>query len=304
MAFRVKRDLVTYRLDSGNAPVVEVLQSQRLLVETHDCRTGSITREDQTGLLSDTSLVNPATGPIHLAGAKVGDIVRISIHSVRVSRVGLMVVRPRTTVFGDVLPTIRLADIGPDFANLGSLKVGVQPMVGFIAVTPGARRGATLHVAHHGPNPPTTLVAAGSDVYLPVLIDGAGIYVGDVHARMGDGEVYLTGIEVPGEVELSASIVDGVSADFLPGPLVSTEDVFALIATGDTLDAAARRAITAAHDFLVGWIGMPADDVGFFLSAACDLRVSQFLPGLSIHCRMEIPKADLRLNGLRTSLGE
>jgi acetamidase/formamidase len=53
---------------------------------------------------------------------------------------------------------------------------------------------------------------------------------------------------------------------------------------------------------LTEWAGMTSIDAGFFLSAACDLRISQFLPNFSIHCRLEIPKQPLIEAGLLARL--
>ena len=68
------------------------------------------------------------------------------------------------------------------------------------------------------------------------------------------------------------------------------------------MDLAARAALAAGMQILTEWVGLTRVDAGFFMSAACDLRVSQFLPGLSIHCRLEIPKEPLAQAGLLSTI--
>jgi amidase len=61
-----------YALDSRHEVVARISVGESFLVETHDCRTGTITRADQVGDLLDTRRVNPATGPISVDGVTAG----------------------------------------------------------------------------------------------------------------------------------------------------------------------------------------------------------------------------------------
>jgi formamidase len=60
-------------------------------------------------------------------------------------------------------------------------------------------------------------VGAGSVVICPVKVPGAGIYVGDVHAMQGDGEIAGHTTDVAGEVELQVSVIKGLE---LAGPVL------------------------------------------------------------------------------------
>ena len=295
---QIPRSQLTYVLDPQAPSVARVVPGERFLVETHDCRTGTITSESQTDQLPDLRWVNPATGPIVVDGAEPGDVLRVEIHDVRVGAQGLMIVRPGVTAFPDVLePHIRIVPIEGSEAVVGPFRVPVSPMVGVVGVAPAVDPvRATLGGAHGG-NVDTKLIAAGAAVYLPVLVPGAKLYFGDLHAAMGDGEVFLTGIEIQGEVEATVTLL---RESTVPTPLVETATVLATVAEGPTLDEASRKALAMARDLLVLLTGANAIDAGFLLSAACDLRVSQFLPGASIHARVEIPKSVLAASGYGT----
>ena len=44
-------------------------------------------------------------------------------------------------------------------------------------------------------------------MYLPVAVPGALLSMGDLHALMGDGEVFICGLETAGEVTVRVSVL-------------------------------------------------------------------------------------------------
>ncbi|MFC7045792.1 acetamidase/formamidase family protein [Halobacteriaceae archaeon GCM10025711] len=60
-------------------------------------------------------------------------------------------------------------------------------------------------------------VREGAVLVVPVKVDGGGIYVGDMHANQGDGELSLHTTDVSGRAELSVEVVKGLDID---GPLL------------------------------------------------------------------------------------
>jgi acetamidase/formamidase len=60
-------------------------------------------------------------------------------------------------------------------------------------------------------------VREGAVVICPVKVDGAGIYIGDVHAMQGDGEIAGHTTDVAAEVELKVSIIKDLG---LEGPVL------------------------------------------------------------------------------------
>lgn len=294
----VSRTAPKYALDSNDKPVRTVRQGETFAVETHDCRTGTILRPDQVTELKDTRFINPATGPIYVEGLRAGRTICIEIKRLEVdSRVGLMLTRPGVTALTVTdEPCLRIVSFENEVATVGPFRVAAAPMIGVIGVAPSGQAVPTLHGGEHGGNMDTILVKARSRVYLPTFVDGAFVYFGDVHAAMGDGEVFLTGVEIAGRIE--AEILE-VADWSLPTPLVETDDVVAVISAGATFDEAAAAVLAKAVELLAA-SGMSRIDAGFFMSAIGDLRVSQYLPGARlIHCRFELPKSALKLNGLR-----
>ena len=64
-------------------------------------------------------------------------------------------------------------------------------------------------------------VRDGATLICPVKVDGAGVYVGDLHANQGDGELALHTTDVTGTVELGVEVIEGLDIDgpiLLPNP--------------------------------------------------------------------------------------
>jgi amidase len=274
---RIPRNQVVYRLEAATPFIASVEAGVRFVVETHDCRTGTITADSVPDDLRVTSWINPVTGPIEVKGTVPGDILAIDLHDVTTADHGLMIHRPGTSAIDDIGdPVFRIVHMDEHQATVGLVSFPRRPMVGFIGLTPASGAHGTLVGGSYGGNMDTNLLTTGARLFLPVEVPGAGLHVGDLHAAMGDGEVYMTGVEVAGEVSITVHRVPAtdLKGRTLPLPLLETADSLIPITTGETLDLAARAALAAGMTILTEWAGLDAIDAGFFLSAACNLRIS------------------------------
>jgi len=284
-----------YALDSRHEAVARVGIGESFIVETHDCRTGTITRPDQAADLLDTRCVNPATGPIAVDGVTAGSTICIEIEELHAdSRLGLMVTRPGVTSLAvSDEPELRIVTCDGAYADVGPFRVPVVPMIGLLGVAPAGEAVSTFRGGEHGGNMDTLLIEARSRVFLPVFFNSGMVYFGDVHASMGDGEIFLSGVEIAGRIKARITLAPDWS---LPTPLVETDDVVAVVAGGATFDEAAKAALAKAVEVLSAG-GMDRVDAGFLMSAAGNLRVCQYIPNANlVHCRFELPKSILSLN--------
>src|SRR4029077_18182408 len=291
----ISREDPKYALDPGHVAVAKVGQGESFIVETHDCRTGTITRPDQVHDLLDTRCVNPATGPIWIDGVTAGDTICVEIEELHVdSRLGLMVTRPGVTGLAITdEPQLRIVTCDDSYADVGAFRVPVTPMLGLLGVAPNGDPVSTFRGAEHGGNMDALLIGTGARVFLPAFREGAMVYFGDVHAAMGDGEVFLSGVEIAGRARARVTVAESWS---LPTPLVETDELVAVIAGGATFDEAAKAVMAKAVDVLAAG-GMNRIDAGFLMSAAGHLRVCQYIPHAAlVHCRFELPKSILALN--------
>src|SRR5690606_28197737 len=100
---------------------------------------------------------------------------------------------------------------------------------------------STATSGEHGGNMDYRGVATGTTVYLPVLVPGALVFVGDGHAVQGAGELSGTGVETSMDVTIEVGVVKASSIRWPRG-----EDATHLFTLGNArpLDQAAQHAIT------------------------------------------------------------
>lgn len=88
------------------------------------------------------------------------------------------------------------------------------------------------------------IVRAGAIVICPVKVAGGGVYMGDMHALQGDGEIAGHTCDVAGEVECTVEVIKGLAID---GPIIlPLEEDLPLLARPLSDDEARRAAALAA----------------------------------------------------------
>ncbi len=294
MARRLTRDQIIHAFDKQIAPVTDLEPGEVLTLETLDAGNGLVTSNDFDAetLRSDRS--NPATGPIRIPGAEPGDVLVVDILDIRLADQGFMAVKTGVTAVANRFQRgdVKIVPIRDGYAILtDTLSVPIHPMIGVIGVAPLGEPVGNLYGGDHGGNMDTRTITIGSRVYLPVYVSGAMLAIGDIHAAQGEGEIFLSAVEISSEVDIRVQVAKGVS---MPTPIVETADTIAPIATGSTLDAAADGALNKAFDLLTGMAGMDFFDAGRLISIGCHLMISQYVPPAVIHGRVDIPKSHLR----------
>ncbi len=254
---------------------------ERVQFETYDC-WGNGYREDLP------KQKNPASGPLGIEGARAGDLLRITIHRIEIEEDGYAAT---DDTFGYLAPLLdegkvsRFEIKGGRIQIAEGLSVPVDPMIGIIGVAPvEAVDNYTPH--EHGGNMDCKLITEGSLVTLRAQVDGGLLSVGDLHAAMGDGEVCVSGLEIPGRITLSVEVLQDSA---LPTPFVETKDRFATIASRKTTDAALEAASLAMFTYLTEHRGLEKNTAATLMSLGGDLRICQVVDP-QITARFEIPK--------------
>jgi acetamidase/formamidase len=104
-------------------------------------------------------------------------------------------------------------------------------------------------------------VRQGSVVIVPVKVDGAGIYAGDVHAMIGDGEVAVHTTDIGARLVVRVDVIKGLELD---GPLLlpPAEDL-PFLARPFTADEVSRgQALAAANDTTLEGPMLPVQVLG------------------------------------------
>jgi amidase len=278
-AVSLSRDRSVYCFDKDAQPLAEIDAPAVVLFETHDARGGRLTRPDQVeettpDFTQRFPATNPATGPVWVRGAEPGDTLVIDILGIDLDPLGFILVKPDMGVLRGLVerPIARMCRIADGMVTFNGLRFPVDPMVGVVAVAPSGDAIATAHVGRHGGNIDCRLIRVGCRLKLPVQVTGGLIYVGDVHAAMGDGEVTGTGVEVGAKVMVSIGLEKGMGRQW---PVAEAGDHFWTLASAPTCEAATEIAVREMVDIVSRQYGVSRPEAFMLVSAVGDVGINQ-----------------------------
>jgi amidase len=235
---------------------------------------------------------NPLSGPIAVEGAQPGDTIVVRIDAIAVdSAVGLSPVLAEVGVLKERIapPHVGRFPIAGGAVELpGGLRSALRPSLGVIGSTP-SQPALSVHAGRHGGNLDDPRLAPGARVYLPVLVPGGGIALGDVHGVQGDGE-WRAPIEVDATVDLHIErVIAGTQRD---APWTETAEHWIAYGMEGSIWASLEGAAHRMVDFLADCCDITPADALLALSCVGDLRLCS-VPGAvySAVVRAEMPKA-------------
>mgnify|MGYP005631976747 CR=1 FL=1 len=271
---RISRDQIVYRLDSQHDSVLEIDSGDRVLLETWDARSGTITSGRDLLLQPHPVGSNPATGPIHVRHAEPGDGLAVHIEAIDLAPSGFLAVKKGEGLLASraLEFATRIVPITDGIVHFGDLRFPAHPMVGVIGTAPAGEGISTSFAGAHGGNMDNKHITPGATVYLPVCVPGAGLGLGDVHGAMGDGEITFIGLEIQAEVTVRVDLLKGAG---LQRPLIETADHWVTTGDGASLAAAARMAAEAMVELLQERLGLSFEDAYMLMSAAVDVQICQ-----------------------------
>jgi len=291
MPREITRDDAFFAFSAQTEPVLRVKQGEQVRLTTHDCFSGQLKTTADTLETLDWSITNPATGPIYIEDTMPGDLLRIDLHEVKATGSSVMIAVPEVGALGHLIDTEEtvILENREDTVVFKNVVVKQKPMLGVIGVAPATGEIPNSTPGIHGGNMDCTLVTTGSRLYLRVGVQGALFGCGDMHAAMGDGEVVVCGAETPGEVLMTPQVVDIAT---LPTPFLDNDELVAVIASAESVDAAYKLAIDMMHAFLTDVAGLPRNDAAMLMSLVGNLKFCQVVDPL-VTVRFEFPKSVL-----------
>jgi acetamidase/formamidase len=234
------------------------------------------------------------TGPVEVRGASAGDVLRVDVLELRPRTHATNVTIPGVAGVGllpDLFPegAFRHFELDPDGMTVAlapGLTVPIAPFLGFLAVAPEAEGPHnSIPPGSHGGNIDLKDLTVGSTLYLPVWKDGASFYVGDGHARQGNGEVNVTALETTfEEARVRLTIVEGRSLEL---PRAETPSSWITLGFGDDLLEAARAATRGMIDLLGELAGVEPAEAYALCSMCVDLEITQAVNTVvGVHARL------------------
>lgn len=267
---------VIYEFKAGLETIGSVDAGETFTVHCNDCFSQQVRTENDLISNIDFGQVNPATGPIAINGAEVGDVLKVDIIDIRLANQGSIVVLPGAGLLGDQVkePTTRIVKVEDGYLDFLGMKQKIDPMIGVIGVSPGPHQEGVVTgtPGNHGGNMDTTDVRIGTSLYFPVREKGAILALGDCHAIMGDGEVCVSGLEIEAEVDLRVSIIKDTHIEW---PILESEKEFMTIVSDETLDKAVYTAGSVMTKLIEKGLNISWNDAFMFNSMFVDYKISQ-----------------------------
>ena len=289
MAHTVPPGSVHFFWDKTLTPADVIHSGDVVHLQTREVSGGQITKGAPASAISrlDPSKSYPLAGPILVEEALPGDVLEVEFLELRPLMWGWTAILPgRGLLAGEFEdPYIKYFEL--DASRPAQLRPGVSiplgPFCGTIGVAPDRPEPLPIRPPHEGGgNVDDKRLTVGSKLYLPVLVAGALLSVGDCHAAQGDGEVCVTGLECDMAVSLRLSVIKG--RHLLPWthqvavprrPPQEQPAQICVAATGPDLLENARNAVRG----LIRWAGdehgLSREDAYILCSLAADLKIGQ-----------------------------
>lgn len=248
-------------------PIATVEPKEEVVIYTEDAFTGAIRCEADLPAKSLPRQLNPQTGPIFIKGAEPGDTLAIKMKaidydrdfavSVNIAGFGALVADANTRMLNKPLEErvwiyeykdgVFVCRTNP------KLTYECAPFTGTIATAPPYESISSLTPFNQGGNMDVRDMCPGNTIYLPVEVEGAYFYIGDCHARQGDGEIIGTALEIPAKVTLEFDIIKGKKIKW---PRVENEEYIMVVGSARPMEDAARIAYCELIDWMCedyGW---------------------------------------------------
>ena len=286
---KVTNENIVYAMSAQNEPVLHVSPGEQVLFETLDALHGK-TSIDMSG--NETIDYNPATGPVYVDGAEVGDILSVRIDSIEVEQSGVVICGEGMGVLGSVLKgqatkEIQIIDGMAHFSD--KIKLPLNKMIGVIGTAPTDEPIPNSTPDYHGGNLDCKEVREGATIYLPVSVPGALLAMGDLHAVMADGEIGISGVEISGQVIVTIDVIKGIN---WPLPMIINESHVMTLASHVDLDIAVEMAVANMVKYLESE-GFATYDAVMLISLIGDVQICQVVdPKKTIRCAF--PKKYIR----------
>ena len=288
----IHKDHIHHGWNNAFPPCLTIAPGETVQFETVDASSGQLSRTSTAADLAklDLAHVNPVTGPVYIDGAKPGDALKVTVLSLRPSGWGWTGNIPGFGLLTDQFPDAKLhhwnydPGLKPAMYGPGG-RVPLKPFTGTIGVAP-AEPGlhSIIPPRNVGGNMDARDIAEGTELYLPIEVDGAIFSVGDTHAAQGDGEVCGTAIESPIDVALKFELVKDArlrSPRYVtPGPVsrhFDTKGYEVTTGIGPDLMAGARMAVSEMVELLSRRYNYSPIDAYMLCSVCADLRISSIV---------------------------
>ncbi len=293
---RFEPDDLKFTYSAAHSPIGTVEPGEVCVVETEDCFTGRFRRPDgfsPENLAWVLENLDGVTGPVAVAGARRGDAVAVTLHSVEVTTVGSTAwstcAASSPADWWDEWYACDGLEVRDGHIHLGDLAIAARPVVGCIATAPDRETVFSKMQGPYGGNMDCNQVRAGATVVLPVEVPGAYLYFGDSKARMGDGEV-VQAPEVGTRLEVSVEV--GPRPPEMGWPRILSVEQLVTVVSARTIDEGSKLAFAEMLAWCTTASGLSRADTAQVLGMIADVGICQVANSLPT-ARCTVDRAEL-----------
>jgi amidase len=269
---------------AAHPPALRIKAGDRVITKTIDA--GGV---DWNGKMVGTG-PNPQTGPFYIEGAEPGDVLVVTLEKLETNRAmaysGSLLSPYTTTPQAIAARKDREArrltwtiDKAKGVARLdaaevqpGGIELPLRPMLGCIGVAPRGKEAITTSApGYWGGNMDYAYMNAGAKLMLPVNEAGAYLYLGDGHARQGEGEVAGTGLETSMDVQFT---VDLLKKKNIAWPRLENDTHVMVLGSARPLLEAFQIATAELQNWLMADYGMTERGAQTFMGQATEYEVA------------------------------
>jgi len=275
----IKHEPQKYYMTLGqHEPSLKIKSGQRVQVTLPDCDgydpDGEVLDKSRFEQNKNGTMIpaNPCAGPYYIEDAQVGDSIAVHIENIEIDRdfgrtgIGVQQVHIPQKLFADktdkdlnvIMPRKvsrwqidrqnNIARLKLQKSRKKYIEVELNPFCGTIAVAPANEQFIhSLYTGNHCGNVDIVGLGAGCCIYLPVFAPGAYLFLGDIHAAQGNGEIIGGAIEVGGIVTFRVELIKGKK---LSWPRFETAQKIGAIGAQGNLD----ECFNIAFSQLVLWL--------------------------------------------------
>jgi amidase len=233
---------------------------------------------------------NPQTGPFYIEGAEPGDMLVVTFEKIETNRataysgslLAPYAVDPATLATRvDREPrrvTWRLdkakgtARVEASDLQPADIELPLRPMLGCVGVAPARKEAiATSTPGAFGGNMDYAGLTTGVKVMLPVSEQGALLFIGDGHARQGEGEVAGTGLETSMDVEFT---VDLIKKKPTAWPRLENDTYIMVLGSARPLLQALQHATSEMQRWLIADHGFSERGASTFMGQALEYEIA------------------------------
>ena len=246
---------------------------------------------------------NPEIGPFYVEGAELGDTLVVHLLRLETNRstgYSASLLAPYTADPGflraealreakratwqiDKQKGIAFMDPG-DFKG-ARIELPLRPMLGCIGTAPANKAAIpSTYPDNFGGNMDYNGMGAGATVMLPVFEQGALLFLGDGHARQGDGEVVGSAIETSLDVEFS---VDLIKRKKINWPRLENQDYIVVLGSSRALNEALQHATTELMRWLMESYGFDERGASLLMGQGMEYDISNVVdPEFTVVAKM------------------